>query len=307
MIIYFSKVNLATVELLDMYKKKEMLEEMRKHMLSFLKTGAILEIEEFYKDDQGEKHLRTTNYRLVIGLKSDEYISGTIYKTATIFYKRMNAATGEIESHTMPTIEDVGFYYDVTREIVGFHTRNRFGYKEFNDAFTGLINMCMEQNQSPLRFSVSLYNEGMEIEEIGKELKSIRNIKKLEFNFKLPNPADDDTLNELLTGLTDTAEQMEEANANSMSVIFDSDGGIGLNIDSVEIQKNIKRVGSLTRGITDKKAIQNGYARVVAIARDGKIYSTDEKKPIKREIIDESDESFFNACRDMISSLFFRR
>ncbi len=37
--------------------------------------------------------------------------------------------------------------------------------------------------------------------------------------------------------LTNTAEQMEDANASSMSILFDSNGGMGLNIDSTEIKK----------------------------------------------------------------------
>ena len=100
----------------------------------------------------------------------------------------------------------------------------------------------MENNNSDMRFSSTLYNEGLEIEDIEKELKSINNIKRLEFNFKLPNPADDDMIERLQEKLTNTAEQMEDANASSMSILFDSNGGMGLNIDSTEIKKNISRV-----------------------------------------------------------------
>lgn len=307
MILYFSKVNLSSVQLLEMYQESEMFDEMRKNILSFLKSGTIYQVEKFYKDERGEIHPITTKYRLVTGIKTDDYISGVIYKSTTLYYKKINDATSEVESHSIPTIEDVKFYFDVNREIVGFHTRNRFGYQEFNSAFAGIINMCMAQNSSSFTFSVELYNEGLEINEIDRELKSINNIKRLEFKFKLPNPADDKMLQELQDGLTNTAEQLEEANANSMSVIFDSDGGIGLNIDSCEIQKNIKRVGSLTAGLSDKDAIQNGYARVIATAKDGKIYTTEEQKPVKREIQDEEDESFFKACRDTIRNILVRR
>lgn len=307
MILYFSKVNLSSVQLLDMYQEEKMFNEMRKNILSFLKSGTVYKVEKFCKDEQGEVHPVITNYRLVTGMKTDDYISGVIYKTTTLYYKKINDLTSEVESHSIPTIEDVSFYFDVNKEIVGFHTRNRFGYQEFNNAFAGIINMCMAQNLSPLTFSVELYNEGLEISEIDKELRDIKNIKKLEFKFKLPNPADDKMIQDLQNGLTDTAEQLEEANANSMSVIFDSDGGVGLNLDSFEIQKNIRRVGSLTSGISDKEAVQNGYARVKATAKDGKIYTTEGQKPIKRDIQDESNEAFFKACRDTIRNIFVRK
>lgn len=307
MIIYFSKINLESTQLFEMYKEDKVLDEMRKNILSYFESGTVYEVEEFYKDEQGVSHPITTKYKLVTGMKNDDYITGVIYKTTTLYYKRLNDDTAEVESRSIPTIEDVKFYFDVNREIVGFHTRQRFGYKEFNDAFAGIINMCMKKNESRLNFSAELYNEGLAINEIDRELKRIDNIKRLEFKFKLPNPSDDEMFDELQDGLTDTAEQLEEANANAMSVIFDSDGGIGLNIESGEIQRNIGRVGNLTKGITDKTAIQNGYARVVATAKNGKIYTTEEQKPIKREIIDESDENFLKACRDTVLNIFIKR
>lgn len=307
MVIYFSKVNLESIQLLEMYKKEELLMEMKKAIVSFLKSGTVYEVEGIFVDENGEKHTYTTRYRISIGAKKDDYISGYIYKSAAIYYKTLNEITLKPESHVQNTIEDVRFYYDVSKEIVGFHTRNRFGYQEFNNAFREILNMCMNQNNCPLKFGVSLYNEGLEIEEIKSVLKSINNIKKLEFRYKLPNPADDYMLDELEEGLTDVAEALENANANSMSVIFDSDGGIGLNIESTEIRNNIGRVGKLTKGVDAKSAVKNGYAYVKATGKDGKIYTTEEKKPIRREIDDDSEDSFFTACRDTILSMFTPR
>lgn len=307
MIIYFSKVNLVSTKLLEAYKDERMLSEIRRNILSYLKSGTIYEVQDFRIDKQGKSYPVTTRYRLTIGMKADDYISGVIYKTTTLYYKKLNDNTEEVESHSIPTIEDVKFYFDINREIVGFHTRNRFGYREFNDAIAGIINMCMEKNNSQLRFSAELYNEGISIKEIHKELAEIPNIKRLEFKFSLPNPADDEMLAELKDGLTETALQLEEANANAMSVIFDSDGGVGLNIDSGEIKRNIERVGKLTNGVSDTEATQNGYARVIALAKDGKRYTTEEQKPVKREIDDESDESFFRACRDTILTIIAKK
>lgn len=304
MIIYFSKINLNSVGLIEMYKKEELLVETKEAIVSFLKSGTVYEVDEYYVDENGQKHLFTTKYKISIGAKKDEYISGYIYKTAVIYYKSFNESSAKPESHFQPTIEDIKFYYDINREIVGFHTRNRFGYQEFNLAFKEILNTCMMKSQSKLRFNVDLLNEGLEIDEIESELKKINNIKKLEFKFKLPNPADDQMLDDLSNGLTDLAEELENANANAMSVIFDSDGGIGLNIESSEIQKNITRIGKLTKSVDDKNAIKYGYVRVKATDSTGKIYTTEEQKPIKRELKDDSDDNFFIACRDTILHFF---
>ena len=88
-----------------------------------------------------------------------------------------------------------------------------------------------------------------------------------------------------------------------MSVIFDSDGSVGLNIDSREIQANINRIGSINQGISDKAATKNGYAFVKAITKSGKIFTTEEHKPVKREVDKEDDESFLKACRETIISI----
>lgn len=303
MVIFFSKINLESTELLRMYQV-DGFDNMKKRIIDFFESGVVYEIEDSFKTNNGEIHYIKTNYRLSVGMKNEGYVSGVIYKTTVLHYKKLNTITGEIEPDSIPTIEDIRFYFDVSKEIVGFHTRQRFGYQEFNMAFAGIINVCMEKNNIPMKFSATLYNEGMELGELQQELKNIGSIKKLEFNFKLPNPSDSNMLDKLKTELTDTAEMMKEANAHGVSVIFDSDGVSGLNIDSSEIQDNIKRVNHLTKGVSDVDAIKNGYVRVTATARNGKRYTTEERKPIKRETLSESSEEFILACRDTISSIF---
>lgn len=304
MIIYFSKVNLCAVELYESYKREQLYYEMKKSITSFLKSGIIYKTTESYIGHDGQNHYIDTDYKLFLKNKDDGYIYGVIYKEARVWYKEVNTQTGEIEAKTRPTIEDIQFCYDINRELVGFHTRNRFGYKEFNKAFTEIINLSLEQNNIEYRVEISLYNEGMGIEEIEIELKKIPNIKKLIFSYKAPNPADDNMLDDLSNGLDNALEQMEEANANGMSVIFDSNGKVGLNVESKEIKKNITRIGSLHSSISARMATRNGYASVKAIDKKGKIYTTEDQKPVKREILNEME--FINACKDTIISIFSR-
>lgn len=94
---------------------------------------------------------------------------------------------------------------------------------------------------------------------------------------------------------------MEDANANGVSVIFDSNGKVGLNVESEEIKRNIRRIGSLHSGIDDKSATKHGYASVRAIDKSGKIFTTEEHKPIKREISNELE--FVEACKDTIINI----
>ena len=173
MIIYFSKINLITTELFDIYENTSLLNKVKNSILSYVKSGVSYKVVENIIDDNDQVHQVSTYYKLVIGTKRDSTIAGVIYKETILYYKKVNNNTNEIESHTIPTIEDIKFYYDVEHEIVGFHTRNRFGYKEFNTAFSELINLCMKENNLELHFEASLYNEGMGIKEVENELKKI--------------------------------------------------------------------------------------------------------------------------------------
>ncbi len=96
-------------------------------------------------------------------------------------------------------------------------------------------------------------------------------------------------------------EQMEKANANGVSVIFDSNGRVGLNVDSEEIKRNIRRIGYLHSSIDDKSATKHGYASVKAVDRNGKIFTTEEHKPVKREVVNELE--FIEACKDTIFNI----
>ncbi|MCP1103764.1 hypothetical protein M2454_003094 [Aequitasia blattaphilus] len=305
MVIFFAKLNLESVELLNMYGEEAAFDKMRASILAFLKHNRNYEIEEFKKDENGNKYPVKTNFRLMIGTKKDDHIIGRIIKSTRLFYKDLNATTNELESHSVPTMEEVTFYYDANREMVAFHTRLRFGRSEFIDAFEALVNQCMEENESPLRFTVNLYNEGMDIKEIEKELDEIKNIKELKFKFRLPNPADDIMLEEIRERVTDVAEQLKEANAHTMSTVFDTDGKVGLNIKADEIKKNINMVGNLTQGISAEDATKNSYAVVEATSLKGNVYTTMEKRPVTTVVPDgASSEEFVTACKDTIWRIF---
>ena len=62
MIIYFSKVNLESTELLKMYQEKSFV-DMKKKVLQSFESGIIYEIEDSFKTNTGEVRFVRTNYR----------------------------------------------------------------------------------------------------------------------------------------------------------------------------------------------------------------------------------------------------
>lgn len=244
MVIYFSKVSIMSTGLFEVYEDRKRYDTIIELIMQILKDDLEYEKVETYIGSDGE-HTVQTKYRMFIRQKEDRTVNGIIYKHANIWYKQLDPKTKNTISKSVETVEDIQFFYDVKSEFIGFHTRNRFGYQEFNEAFAYMLHNGMKQINQDIKFLVSLYNEGLNIAEIEESLKQIPGIKKLVFNFSIPNPADDTLLDELEKGLDGTLEQMKESNAHNMSVIFNSDGKIGLNIESKEIKDNFKRVDDM--------------------------------------------------------------
>lgn len=303
MIIYFSKVNLNSEHIFDAYKDEKIFLDVRNKILLHLVSGlSIVDINRYF-DVNGIVCESEVVYKIVIHKKNDEYIHGVLYKDSTIYHKMINEQTGEIQSHPVPNIEDIEFYYDVGKELIGFHTRSRFGFKDFNEVMSRFLNKSMTDNSIDYRFEVSLHNEGSDIASIRKSIKAIGLLKQLIFKFQPPNP-NENFLEELKNGTTDTVKELEDANATGMSVIFDSKGILGLNLESFAVQSNLDRLSNMQKGITLDTATKNGYASLKAISKNGKIFTTENEKPTKREI--QRPEEFLIACKDTILSLLKR-
>ena len=56
MVIYFSKINLESTELLKMYQEKS-LDGMKKKLMNFFESGVVYEVEDSFKSNAGELHL----------------------------------------------------------------------------------------------------------------------------------------------------------------------------------------------------------------------------------------------------------
>lgn len=145
MVIYFSKVSILSTELFDIYENRENYKKIVELIKLVLRDDLEYEKEESYIGSDG-LHTVQTKYKMFIREKKDYDINGVIYKYADIRYKQLDPITKKTIQKSVETVEDIQFYYDVMSEFVGFHTRNRFGYQEFNEAFSFMLGMGMEKN-----------------------------------------------------------------------------------------------------------------------------------------------------------------
>lgn len=298
MVLYFSKLNLISV---DVFSAQDDVNQLRKVMdivSSDLENGTVHEKENFYIEDD-KKYINTIEYRISIRRKTESFIDGYIYKDSVVYYKELDKITGNLQRKSQPNTEAIRFYFDIYKETVGFHVTNRFGYKEFNEAFVSIINKCLEKKNRGFYFEIALRTQGMEFEEVKDYLKKIGKIYELKLKFQQPNP-DTEIIRRMRENGEEHLRSMRTANVTEMSFLFSSKGG-GIDIDSELVNDKIKIIEDIGEAIGDKEAVSKGYLSVEAQNSFGRKFTTADEKPIKVEI--EKEEEFFDKCASTIQEM----
>jgi len=295
--IYFGKMNLISEHIYSVYNDKALLRQILSDVLVGFKDGISYTEENNFFDEDGNQYTHETEYSIYIREKTDTYIRGRIDKTSTLFYKEKNPITNELESKSIPNVDANEFYFDVFSEIVGYVTSNRFGYTKFLDVFGKLINIAMENAEKDYRFEVDRYTNGIDIEHLQQELKSVEGIQRLSITLKPVNP-DSEVLDSIFNNGKDRLEEFMEANIATKSILLTSTSRKGLNIESKLVQESIEEVDSLQRDVSSKIATKNGYAKVDVTGRDGVTRSTQDASPVRKII--RNMEEFMMACQEVI-------
>lgn len=297
MVIFFAKVNLNSKHIYDVYSGNL---DMKKILDTVMYTFGSEEeyVKEIIYKDGLDINIEQIKYKVHITDKTEEYIRGYIYKNSTVRFKVFDENSEELKSRSVKSTEAVDFYFDVYNELVGYNTAQRLGYKEFLEAFEGILNKSLQKCNQEYEFTVKLYSEGLDIFEIESQLKQIYNIQTLRFKFQPPNPPDDKILRELEDIADSTIKDYKDANIATKSVIFKASKIAGININAKEIQDQLNEANSLHSGIDSSEATKNGYVEIEAIDSHGNKHTTAEKKPIKKEISNIIE--FEDACRSVI-------
>lgn len=301
MTLYFAKLNLASEDLYNLYKDPK-----QKSTISFALYEAVnaaqhWQKEGMYKDDSGELHFTTTDYSLqVLNIDSTHrYIEGWVYKKGILYYKTLNNRNKLIPCSTEST-EANRFVLDLSHGFIGYNTSNRFGYKEFIEAFENIINLGEEALTYNYRYRVSTCTRGLNLDEIKQELNSIGRIKELRIRMQPPNPNDEllDKLQQRCDGLI---KDFQTANITEYDLLYSTKGTSGIKLDSPLISSQIDDIQSLYSRLSVEESTKKGYVSVEATSISGKKYSSGDSKPVKRVI--ENIDSFFHACVDAFHQL----
>lgn len=300
--VYFSKVNLNSIDVYDVQKNENQYSKIADAIFHSLKSDLSFINSQTYIDSNGELGMENTEYSLNIINRDEISIEGVLYKTSYLYAKSIDKQTKEIRVNPVSNTEDITFYYDVLHEYVGFHVRRRFGRNQFNTAFAEMLNTAMKRNDYPYSFGVETYNAGISLNDLKNELKQIKDLKRLVLTFQPVNP--DAEILQLMEAAGDECnamKELEEANATYKSIIYESRGLGSLNTESKIIQDDLDVFEQMHSAINTQKLTQRGYTKVETMDSYGNVVTTADRSPYRKRIFRESE--LIAACKKGISSI----
>ena len=301
--LYFAKLNLASEEIYKIYKDPQKRIELKLALSESLRQECHWDKESFFIGDDGIPVSQKVEYQLrTLSIDEDmSYAEGWLYKKSILRYNSLLEETKELVPKSVENTEAIRFYFDLEHELIGYNTTNRFGYKEFLEAFVHVINLGLDSFKPEMYFTISLCSKGIGLDDIKEALGEIGKIKELQFRIQPPNPAQ-----ELLDHLQELGESrlenMDQANVTRMDVTFQSTGESGLNLDSALIDEELNKLQGIHQALSPEEANKNGYIKVTAVSKTGRKFSSEEAKPFKK-VINDLLSDFKDACKDAFTEL----
>lgn len=295
-VLYLAKINLITDDIFEVYKNKHKLNEICNEMYLNLRSE-VTYIDLIPQIIEGNEYEKEIEYTLHILGKTDlGSVEGYIYRKSELYYKELNEKNNKITVKSVPNIETIRFFFDTNRELIAFYTTNRFGYRNFIKAFAEILNKCMNLAGSSYRFSCSLCQKGLNINEIKNELSKINKITEIVIRVQPPNPQDK-LLEEILKNAEDKLNEYNESNITSVETKFTSKGENGININSDLINENLNLIDGIHSCLSDEEALGKGYVELFAKNDKGVSFTTEDSKPFKG--VSKSEDSFIADCENL--------
>ncbi|MFK7693319.1 hypothetical protein [Paenibacillus sp. HJGM_3] len=303
--LYFSKVNLNS-HIFKVYDKKIKLEETLDKLYTKINEKVEYTREDMKTVEYGETYTydATYNFNFLEKLDFPRSIVGSIFKKSPLFFNEVDSNTGKLRKMMVDNTEVIEFYFDVHKEIVVFYTTNRFGFQEFNHAFGELLNRSMSNAEENYYFDVSLLKEGLSVDRIKEQLKSIGKLHSLKIEIIPPN-ADDEFLDKIQKNGEKYLNNIKAGNVTQTSILFTSRNDEGLNLDAEIINEEIEKIEDIHSELSAELAIRNGYVKVEAESKEGRKYTTNDNRSIKDKLEEKPSNPilFAEVCRKKIESL----
>lgn len=242
-LLYLAKVNLNS-NIFEVYDKSLDIEDVSKCVYDTfaVKNDYFDKSKEKYADPLGNQveYYKESRYSFQELVKNDDgVITGKLVRSFNKPSEKLDVNTNKMVLDYVQENVSIFFYYDVYKEMITFCERQSFGYNQFMNAFTCLLNKCA----TPYEFEIFLQKDKDLLEE---KLKSLASVQKIKATLIPPNSNEEDLL-ELREELL-YMQQCQEANATKLELEYSSSS---MNMES-KVMKDIKT--AVLRGYGDVNA-----------------------------------------------------
>lgn len=242
-LLYLAKVNLNS-NIYDIYENKldlkMVFDIIYKNILA--KTVYSVKSNEKYNDSYGNpiNYIRESRYTFrEIEKNTDKIITGKLVRSFNKPTEKLDISSNKMVTTYVEENASIYFYYDICNEMIAFCERQSFGYNQFINAFSYLLNKCVNKYE----FEIFLQKDKNILEE---KMNTFKTVKKIKATLIPPNSNEDD-LQELRKEL-EYMQQCQDANATKMNLEF--------------VSENMKMESKVMKDIIT--AVSHGYGDVTA-------------------------------------------
>lgn len=294
-LLYLAKVNLNS-KIFDVYDKKLNLRDVCNDIYNNIQIGSdyMTTHEDKYNDSLGNtlSYTKKSTYTFQeIEKRENGIVTGKLVRS-------FNKPTEKLDVHTNKMIvtyneENVSiyFYYDIYREMITFCERQTFGYNQFMEAFTNLLNKCVGSYE----FQIFLQKDKDVLEE---KMKALKTVHKVNATLIPPNSNEDD-MNDLRQLVY--MQQCIDTNSTKIKLEYAS--------DNMKMESNVMKdiMTAVSRGYGDMTALginSEGLRCIVRSSHDAAYTSNISENITKEDINTESEKLITRFISKIANKLF---
>lgn len=294
-LLYLAKVNLNS-KIFDVYNKKLKIKDVCDNIYNNIQAGSdyTTTYEDNYNDSLGNtlSYTKKSIYTFQeIEKKENGIITGKLVRSFNKPTEKLDTASNKMIITYNEENVSIYFYYDIYREMITFCERRAFGYNQFMEAFTYLLNKCMGEYE----FQIFLQKDKNVLEE---KMKSLKTVYRVNATLIPPNSNEDDIndLRELVY-----MQQCIDTNSTKIKLEYAS--------DNMKMESNVMKdiMTAVSRGYGDMTALgvnNEGIKCTVRSSHDAAYTSNISENITKEDINTESEKLITRFLSKIANKLF---
>lgn len=294
-LLYLAKVNLNS-KIFDVYDKKLEIKDVCDNIYNKIHIGSDYTTthEDKYNDSLGNtlSYIKKSKYTFQEIDKTEEgIVTGKLVRSYNKPTEKLDKVSGKMFIAYNEENVSIYFYYDVYREMIAFCERQTFGYNQFMEAFTYLLNKCV----GVYEFQIFLQKDKNILEE---KIKALKTVRKVNATLIPPNSNEDDMndLRELVY-----MQQCIDTNSTKIKIEYKS--------DDMKMESNVMKdiITAVSRGYGDITASGlNSEGLKCTIRSHEAAYTSNISENITKEGINLESEKLITRFLSKIANKIFR-